>query len=655
MSVRDILIGKPLRNSEIKSEKLSKTWGLPVMASDSVSSVAYAGEEMLLVLVPVLGLSAFKILPLVTAPIIVLLLILIMSYSQVIDKYPDGGGAYRVTKANLGKYPSLIAAASLVVDYIMTVAVSISSAAAAITSAFPMLRNFKTILALSFIVLITLGNLRGLRESAKLFGTPTYIFIFSMGIMVTVGLIKMATGTMAPVSYNPADPNLVSSSFGTDMSALSLVLVLHAFASGCTALTGVEAVSNAVPSFKEPSQKNAKSILLMLGGVNVFIFGGTILMAASLHVMPLKNITVVSQIATAVFGGTVFGFMYYIIQIFTALILILAANTAFNGLPVLLYILAHDSFVPRQLAHRGTKLSFSNGILFIFIFASLLIWGFRADTHRMIPMYTIGVFVSFTLCQFGMVRYWIRNKGAGWKHKMFINAFGTLMTLVSTCVVIFIKFAEGAWVVVAAIPVIIFLMVKVNNHYKFVGDQLKIKEFYPYYDDTKPGSSKCIVLVQTINKSLLKSLNYAKTISDDITALHVCRHPEHAAELRRQWDNLDIPVKLEVISTPYQDIIHPLDNFIWERESQLKHGEFLSVIIIKFMTDHWYDSLLHNQTTYFIERILSRHKNVASIIMPFHYTPMDVKVSRDDIKWLKEGDHVGRSETKSVDETKKTT
>jgi len=653
MSVRDILIGKPLKNSEIKSEKLSKAWGLPVMASDSVSSVAYAGEEILLVLVPALGLSAFKIAPLVTIPIILLLLILIMSYSQVIDNYPDGGGAYRVTKANLGKYPSLVAAASLVVDYIMTVAVSISSASAAITSAFPALRDFKTLLALIFVMIITLGNLRGLRESARLFGTPTYIFICSMGVMIIVGLIRMATHSIGPITYSPADPNLVANSFGTDMAALSLILVLHAFASGCTALTGVEAVSDAVPSFKEPSQKNAKAILLMLGGINVFIFGGTILMASFLHVMPLKNITVVSQIATAVFGGTAFEFMYYIIQIFTALILILAANTAFNGLPVMLYILAHDGFVPRQLAHRGTKLSFSNGILFIFICASLLIWGFHADTHRMIPMYTIGVFVSFTLCQFGMVRYWMKNKGSGWKHKMFINAFGTLMTFISTCVVIFIKFTEGAWVVVAAIPIIIILMVKVNNHYKFVGEQLKLKEFYPYYEDTKAGSTKCVVLVQTINKSLLKSLNYAKTISDDITALHVCRHPEHAAELRKQWDSLNIPVKLQVISTPYQDIIHPLDDYIWERESQLKHGEFLSGIIVKFMTDHWYDSLLHNQTTYFIERILSRHKNVTSIILPFHYTPMDVKITSDDVKWLKNGDRVGhRQPDPDADEDK---
>jgi amino acid transporter len=606
------------------------------MASDSVSSVAYAGEEILLVLVPVLGISSFRIAPLVTLPIILLLLILIMSYSQVIDRYPMGGGAYNVTKENLGRYPSLIAASSLVVDYIMTVAVSISSASAAITSAFPAMRSGKTWIALLFIVIITLGNLRGLRESARLFGTPTYIFIASMGVMIIVGLVKLMAGGLNPIVYSPTDPNLVAQNFSADIGAISIVLLLHAFASGCTALTGVEAVSDAVPSFREPSQKNAKAILFMLGGVNVFIFGGTILLASLLHVMPLKNVTVVSQIASAVFGGTIFSFMYYVIQIFTALILILAANTAFNGLPVLLYILAHDGFVPRQFAHRGTKLSFSNGILFIFVIASLLIWGFGADTHKMIPMYTIGVFISFTLCQFGMVRCWWKNRGKGWHYKMFINAFGTLMTLVSTCVVIFIKFTEGAWAVVIAIPIIMTLMVYCKKHYTLVSHELELKRFYPYYEDTKPGSTQCIVLLQSINKSLLKSLNYAKTISSDITALHVCRHPEHAAELRKQWDELKLPVKLEIILTPYQDIIHPLDNYIWERESKLHHGEFLSVIIVKFMTNHWYDSILHNQTTYFMERILSRHKNVTSIILPFHYNPGDFRT--EGIKWLQKSD-----------------
>lgn len=622
MNIKNILLGKPLKNSEISHEKLSKVWGLPIMASDAVSSVAYAGEEILLVLTPVIGLASFRIAPLVTLPIILLLLILIVSYSQVIDRYPMGGGAYNVTKENLGKYPSLVVAASLVTDYIMTVAVSVSSAAAAITSAFPSLLRFKVEIALLFIIILTLGNLRGIRESSKVFGMPTYIFIGSMGVMIIVGLIRLAMSNLQPLEYAPGNIDLVSRNFSSSMMGLSLVLVLHAFASGCTALTGVEAVSDAVPSFKAPSQHNAKVVLYMLGAVNVFIFGGTIILASKLHVMPLKNITVVSQIASAVFGNTVFSFMYYIIQLFTALILVLAANTAYNGLPVLLYILAHDGYMPRQFAHRGTKLSFSNGIMFICIVACLLILLFNADTHRMIPLYTIGVFISFTLCQYGMVQNWIRSKGKGWRYKLFINGFGALMTFIGTCVVVYIKFLEGAWIVIVSIPIIMAFMIYVSRHYRYVGKQLELKYFYPYYEDTKAGSSQCIVLMQTINKSLLKSLNYAKSISDNTTVLHICRHPEHAEELRKQWESLNIPVPLEIVLTPYRDIMKPFDDYIWAREEKLKHGEFISVIIVKFVTEHWYDNLLHTQTTYFFERMLSKHKNVTSTIMPFHYSPV---------------------------------
>lgn len=617
VNIKNMLLGKPLKNSDIKKEKLSKLWGLPIMASDAVSSVAYAGEEILIVLLPVLGASSFRVAPLVTLPIILLLLILILSYSQVIDRYPQGGGAYNVTKENLGKYPSLLAAASLVVDYIMTVAVSLSSATAAVTSAFPSLLPYSVPLALIFLGLITLGNLRGVRESARLFGTPTYIFICSMGVMIVAGFIRLATGHLQPLTY----PAGVTQAMGNSMTGLTLVLLLHAFSSGCTALTGVEAVSDSVPSFQDPAQKNAKAILYMLGAVNIFIFGGTTLLEVRLRVYHLENQTVISQIAGAVFGHTWFAFMYYIIQLFTALILILAANTAYNGLPTLLSILAHDGFVPRQFAHRGTKLSLSNGILFIFVVAGLLIIQFQASVHRMIPMYTIGVFISFTLSQFGMVRSWLHGRTKGWHYKMAINAFGALMTFVGTCVVLYNKFLDGAYIVVIAIPVIMLFMAYVNRHYQEVGRELELKRFYPYYGKAEKRSSQCIVLVQSINKSLLKSVNYANSISDHITALHVCRHPEHAAALRAQWDSLRIPIPLEIVLTPYQDIIGPLDNYIWKREAQLGHGENLSVIIVKFVSDHWYDAVLHNQTTYFLERVLSRHKNVSSIIMPFHYNP----------------------------------
>ena len=623
MSIKNVLLGRPLKNSDIKGQKLSRLWGLPIMASDAVSSVAYAGEEILLVLVPVIGLGAFQFVPWITLSIVALLLILIFSYSQIIDHYPNGGGAYIVSRENLGRAPALLAASALVIDYIMTVAVSASAASEAIVAAFPGVSRFHVVLAIVFVTLLTLGNLRGMRESARLFGTPTYIFIGLMALMIVVGLIRAATGTLHTAAYG-AD---VTQALPQSMQNLSMALILKAFSSGCSALTGVEAVSNSIPSFKEPSQKHAKQILFMLGGVIVFLFGGSTLLGLQLRVIPVEGNTVLSQLGTAVFGNSI---LYYALQVFTAIILILAANTAYNGLPLLLSILAHDGYVPRQFAHRGTKLSFSNGIMFIFAIAVLLLVVFQASTTRLIPLYSVGVFISFTLSQYGMFRKWHKTRDKGWRYKMWINGIGALVTLVGTVVVLVNKFTGGAWMVALTLPVLMLVMMKIKRHYTKVGRALRLRRFHPYYDQETVHATQAIVLVNSINKSLLKSLNYANSISDNVTALHVCRHPDHARALRQEWDRHKIPVRLEIVLTPYQDILPPLNKYISERENKLGHGETLSVIIIKFISEHWYDSVLHNQTTYFLERVLSRHKNVASIILPFHHNPNVPQPEVDD-------------------------
>jgi uncharacterized membrane protein len=312
--------------------------------------------------------------------------------------------------------------------------------------------------------------------------------------------------------------------------------------------------------------------------------------------------------------------MYYVIQLFTSLILILAANTAYNGLPQLLYILAHDGYVPRQFSARGTKLSFSNGIMFIFIAASLLIIGFKSETHALIPLYSVGVFVSFTIAQYGMFKKWHTIREKGWQYKCWINGIGALVTLVVSIIVFSTKFIDGAWILAIAIPVIMSLMYFVHKHYSRIGTELNLEAFTPYYEKGVTTSTQCILLVHDINKPFLKAINYANSISVNITALHICRHPEHAEKLREQWTRLKIPYQLVIIETPYRDILKPLDDYLWQREKMLKHGENISVILIKFITTHWYDSILHNQTAYFFSQHLSKHKNVSTIILPFHYT-----------------------------------
>lgn len=610
MNIKHVFLGKPLKNSQLSHEKLSRIWGLPIMASDAVSSVAYAIEEILIVLVPAVGILAAQSIPFVVVPILLLLIILIISYSQIIDHYPNGGGAYAVAKENIGKTASLLTAAALVVDYILTVAVSISSSTAALASAFPIFHDYRVIVSLVCVALITLINLRGISESSKIFGLPTYIFIISMIILIITGLFKLMTGTLNPIEYG------ASVLPKETLQGIGMIIMLRAFSSGCSAMSGVEAVSNAVPSFTEPSARTAKHVLFMLGGIILFIFGGTSILAFCLDVIPVEGHTVLSQISAAVFGNNI---MYYIIQVFTSLILILAANTAYNGLPQLLYLLAHDGYVPRQFSSRGTKLSFSNGIVFIFVAASLLIIGFNSDTHKLIPLYSVGVFVSFTFAQYGMFKKWRTIKEKNWQYKCWINGFGALVTLVVSVIVFSTKFMDGAWMLAIVIPILIFLMNMVNKHYTFIGEQLKLDSFYPYYNKDEIGSTKCILLVHDINKPFLKAVNYANSISTDITAVHVCRHPEHAKALRKQWEELDMPVKLHIIETPYRDIIKPLDDYLWKMEKELKHGETISVITIKFVSEHISDKILHNQTTYFISQNLSKHKNVSTVILPFHY------------------------------------
>ena len=612
-NLKSYLLGNALRNDQLSHEKLSRIWGLPIMASDAVSSVAYAAEEILLALIPALGMIAVQYVGLVSIPIILLLVMLVFSYAQIINHYPGGGGAYVVSKENFGRRPSLLAASCLVVDYIMTVAVSISSSTAAIVAAFPVLGPYKIIIALICIAFITLMNLRGVSESSKVFGVPTYLFIVTMLAMIITGFVRVLIGTLPPIDYSGVADLIPKET----LSGITLLLFLRAFSSGCAALTGVEAVSDAVPNFRDPPVKTAKHVLYMLGTIIIFIFGGTSFLASILKVMPLQGVTVLSQMGGAVFGG---GVLFYLLQFTTALILLLAANTAYNGLPILLSILSKDHFVPHQFGHRGTKLSFSNGIMFIFVMGALLLLVFKADTHALIPFYAVGVLVSFTISQSGMFIKWIKDKEKGWQYKCIINGFGALVTLIGTIVVFMMKFMGGAWVLVLVIPIIMLFMSRTYNHYLKLGKNLSVEGYnYQYTESKSRDKLPCIVLIHNMNKAALKTFDYAKEISSDITALHISTSSEDTKSLRKQWQEFGIGVPLTVIQAPYRDILQPLDKYISKRESKLLAGQNLTVVLTKFVGNHWRDRIFHNQTTFFIENRLGKHKKIATVLVPYQY------------------------------------
>jgi hypothetical protein len=604
--VKSVLIGKAIKSTESESQKFSVFWGLPILSSDAISSVAYAAEEVLLVLVPVLGMASYKPLLGIAAAIVGLLIILVFSYRQTIDCYPHGGGSYSVASDNLGKVPGLIAASSLTIDYILTVAVSACSGTAAILSAFPELLPYRVEITLILILLLTLGNLRGIRESSVLFGVPTYLFIISIIIMILTGMFRvLVLGQVPQVSVPLQQP----------LQDASVFLILRAFSSGCTALTGVEAVSNGIPSFKAPSQKNAKKVLTLLAGIVGAVFVGVCYLAAIYKVAPREDVTVVAQIATGVFGQN--SVMFYIIQATTALILVMAANTAFNGLPLLLALLAKDGYVARSFASRGTRLSFSNGIMLLFAMASVLVIVFRAETHLLIPLYAVGVFLSFTLSQTGMFKKWITHREGNWRHKAAINGFGAVVTAV-TCVILAVtKFTSGAWVVLICIPALVFLMLLIRRHYDRVRANLAIEESGRELIRRNTAESYVILPVQSVNKSFVKALNYAMTLSSRIEIYHVSTERSDTDKLRRQYRELEVDFPLVVEEAPYRNVNEMLIAHVDVKQSGLQQHEMLTVVLPQFIIPRHWHNILHNQTSFRLRSALLRRRNVAVVSVPY--------------------------------------
>ncbi len=602
--LRRVLVGRPLKNEALNEQKLGVLWGLPILSSDAISSVAYAGQEVLMVLIPVIGLGAYKQLSFISVSIICLLMILMLSYRQVIDSYPNGGGAYVVAKDNLGIHAGVTAGAALAVDYILTVAVSISSGVEQFTTAFKVFKPYSVLIACILVILLMIGNLRGLRESSRIFGIPAYMFIFGIIIMIAWGLINIKRGYVPPPPKNM--PSVVE--------PLSMILILRAFSNGCTALTGVEAVSNAVPNFKTPSTKYAKRVLFLLSMIILILFGGSSVLANLYQVNPQGNAMLV-LIAEEIFGHN---FMFYYITATTFIILVMAANTAYSGFPMLISLMAKEGYAPRQLSMRGDRLSFDNGIILLSIVASILMIVFKAKVTSLLGLYAIGVFISFTLAQTGMFVKWKKSREKGWKHKAAINGFGAIVTAIVVVIIAFTKFEEGAWLVVILIPVLILLIFKVKKHYNAVMRQLRLKpEEIAAFDINKAVyTNRVIVPIESINRSSLRALRYARTISENVVAFCVSIDEEGAKKIKEKFEALHTDIPLIIKYSPFRRVVDPLLKFIESAEYDYQNGDMITVILPQFAVKKWWHKILHNNTRYYIERELLKHKHIVVSVMP---------------------------------------
>jgi amino acid transporter len=601
--VKRLIVGAPIPSRLAHHERFSKITGLAVLSSDALSSFAYATEEILRVLT-IGGLAALSLVTPIGAVIATVMVVVVFSYRQTIHAYPSGGGAYIVAKDNLGRTPSLIAAASLLIDYVLTVSVSIAAGVAAITSAMPQWQPHAVALCLGFVVLLMLGNLRGIRESGNLFAGPTYFFIISILTMIAVGAWRYFTGAIQPIA--PVDQPLPPAT-----TTLPLFLLLTAFSNGCTALTGVEAVSNGVPAFRPPESRNAAATLVAMAALAITMFIGITLLAHAYGIVPNDAETVVSQIARATFGGR--GWPYYAVQAATMAILVLAANTAYADFPRLASIMARDRFLPRQFMNQGDRLAFSNGILILSVLASVLLVVFEGDTHALIPLYMIGVFVSFTLSQAGMVIHWRRLREAGWRSSGVINGFGAIVTGIVLIIVAITKTAEGAWIIILMIPVLVGIFEITRRHYDHVAAELTLRGWEP----EPAGRHVVIVPIGGLQRAVVKALRYARTLSPDVRAVYVELDPTATEGLRRQWAEWGQGVELVVLESPFRSLMEPLLDYV-EDLQETEPAAYVTVILPEFVPRRLWQHLLHNQHALLIKGALLFKPNVVVTSVPYH-------------------------------------
>ncbi|OAH55829.1 MULTISPECIES: APC family permease [Bacillaceae] len=602
-SIKRFLIGRPLKSTALGEQKLNKTKALAILSSDALSSVAYGPEQILIVLITVSAAAFWYSIP-IALGVLILLTALILSYRQIIFAYPHGGGAYVVSKANLGVNPGLIAGGSLLVDYILTVAVSVSAGTDAITSAFPSLHAHNVVIASIFVIFITLLNLRGVTESASILAYPVYLFVVVLFILIGAGLYNIVTDEVPPDLHTP---------IGTPIAGISLFILLRAFASGSSALTGVEAISNAIPNFKDPAPNNAAKTLATMGVLLALLFSGIVYLAYYYGITPRAEVTVVSQIAEETFGRN---FMYFFVQGTTALILILAANTGYSAFPLLAVNLATDKFIPRMFTVRGDRLGYSNGIIILGLSSILLIIAFEGHTEHLIPLYAVGVFIPFTLSQTGMMMKWIREKPKGWISKLIINSTGALISFTVTIVFFLTKFAQ-VWPVLVFLPIIIYVFHRIKKHYEAVGDQLRITTSA---SSVPIEGNVMIVPVAGITHVVENSLNYAKSLStEQIIAVYVAFEREDEKKFEVQWKEWQPDVRLVTLHSHYRSIIHPLSKFVDTIEHKASASNYqVTVVIPQFIPKKGWHNILHNQSSLLIRSFLLYRRNVVVTTVPYH-------------------------------------
>ncbi len=619
--IRRTLIGRRLATAEEEGERLSKKTGLPIMASDNISSSAYATEETMRVLA-LAGAGALALTMPITIAITVILVVVVLSYLQVIRAYPSGGGSYVVASQNLGTVPGLVAASALLIDYVLTVSVSVAAGVAAVTSAVPELFPERIVIAIALVVLLTIGNLRGAREAGVIFAAPTYVYVAALYGMIAFGLYRMAIGEMP----QPASPPAAFVAEG--IQPITLFLVLRAFASGSSGLTGTEAVANGVPAFKKPEARNASIVLAIMATLFGTLFLGISWLATTIGIQPDRSETetVLSLLARSIVGT---GPYYLLVQLSTTVILTLAANTAFTGFPRLASIMANDRFMPRQFAQRGDRLAFSTGIIALAVLSSLLLVKFEASVTALIPLYTVGVFIAFTLSQTGMVRKWLRERTRGWLASATINAFGAVATAIVAVVVSVAKFTEGAWLVALVLPLLVLMLYGIHRHYRSIEDQLLIPSTMPVR--VTPTTPKIIVPISRIDRASLRALSIARGLGGDVYAVHISFDAEGAQAFKRRWAQVvGDTIQLDTIISPYRALMPPLIKYI-DAIDQGDRARPVIVVLAEFVPRRWWESLLHNQTALLLKLRLFVRRNTSVLDVPYHLDdpePLEIDANR---------------------------